>query len=67
MVVRRDGTRLWYSANMAALEELLVFLYSECCIRNRVFSPDVVAQVKSLWGKVPADEEHIDKGGPQWI
>lgn len=33
--VRRDGTHLWYSANTAALEELLGFLYAECCTRNR--------------------------------
>lgn len=34
--VRRDGTYLWYAANTAALEELLGFLYAECCTRNRV-------------------------------
>lgn len=47
LVVHRDGVQLWYSANMAALEELFGFLYSECCIRNRAFSPDVVVRVKS--------------------
>jgi len=34
--VRREGTFLWYSANTSALEELLSFLYAECCTRNRV-------------------------------
>jgi DNA-binding transcriptional ArsR family regulator len=34
--VRREGTFLWYSADTAALEELLSFLYAECCTRNRV-------------------------------
>jgi len=33
--VRREGTYLWYSANTQALEELLGFLYAECCTRNR--------------------------------
>src|SRR5215510_14683404 len=33
--VRRDGTFLWYSANAEALEELLGFLYAECCTRNK--------------------------------
>jgi len=47
VVVRRDGTRLWYSANVTALEELLGFLYSQCCMRNRVFSPDGVVQIKA--------------------
>jgi DNA-binding transcriptional ArsR family regulator len=32
--VRREGTFLWYSANADALQELLSFLYAECCTRN---------------------------------
>jgi len=32
--VRREGTFLWYSANADALQELLGFLYAECCTRN---------------------------------
>jgi ArsR family transcriptional regulator, arsenate/arsenite/antimonite-responsive transcriptional repressor len=32
--VRREGTFLWYSANAEALQELLGFLYAECCTRN---------------------------------
>jgi len=34
--VRREGTFLWYSANNEALQELLGFLYAECCTRNNV-------------------------------
>jgi len=37
--VRRDGTFLWYSANTDALQELLGFLYAECCTRNSVVEP----------------------------
>ena len=37
--VRREGTFLWYSANAAALQELLGFLYAECCTRNRAIEP----------------------------
>jgi DNA-binding transcriptional ArsR family regulator len=37
--VRREGTFLWYSANTSALEELLGFLYAECCTRNRAIEP----------------------------
>jgi len=33
--VRREGTFLWHSANTPALEELLGFLYAECCTRNQ--------------------------------
>ena len=34
--VTREGTYLRYSANTARLQELLAFLYAECCTRNRV-------------------------------
>jgi DNA-binding transcriptional ArsR family regulator len=37
--VRRDGTFLWYTANTAALEELLRFLYAECCSRSCACDP----------------------------
>jgi DNA-binding transcriptional ArsR family regulator len=37
--VRRESTFLWYSANTAALEELLGFLYAECCTRNKAIEP----------------------------
>ncbi|MGC2694840.1 MAG: metalloregulator ArsR/SmtB family transcription factor [Candidatus Angelobacter sp.] len=37
--VRREGTFLRYSANTSALEELLGFLYAECCTRNKAVEP----------------------------
>ena len=33
--VQREGTFLRYTANTNALEELLGFLYAECCTRNK--------------------------------
>ena len=38
--VRREGTFLWYSANTEALQELLGFLYAECCTRNKAIQPE---------------------------
>ena len=32
---------------LKSLKDLLAFLYSECCTRNRIFSPDAVVQIKS--------------------
>ena len=32
--VRREGTFLCYTANNDALQELVAFLYDECCTRN---------------------------------
>src|SRR5712691_3095719 len=37
--VRREGTYLWYSANTRGIEELLAFLYAECCTRNKAIEP----------------------------
>ena len=40
--VRREGTFLWYSANTEALQELLGFLYAECCTRNKAVEPQKI-------------------------
>jgi len=48
--VRRDGTYLRYSANMAALQELLGFLYAECCTRNKAIEPQEIVCCKCVTG-----------------
>ena len=40
--VRREGTFLWYSAHTQALQELLAFLYAECCTRNKAIEPQTI-------------------------
>ena len=46
--VRREGTFLWYTANTEALQELLNFLYAECCTRNKALQPgDLVLTVRA--------------------
>ena len=40
--VRRDGTFLWYTADTDALQELLGFLYAECCTRNKAVPPEKI-------------------------
>ena len=42
--VRREGTYLWYTANTEALQELLGFLYAECCTRNKAIRPEEVTK-----------------------
>lgn len=43
VLVRRESTFLHYSANAEALQELLQFLYAECCTRNKALKPqDIV-------------------------
>jgi ArsR family transcriptional regulator len=37
--VRRESTFLWYTANTEALQDLLGFLYAECCTRNKAVEP----------------------------
>src|SRR5271163_4638594 len=43
--VRRDSTFLWYTANTEALQELLGFLYAECCTRNNAIKPESIIQL----------------------
>ena len=43
--VRRAGTFLWYTANTGALQEVLGFLYEECCTRNRVVPAEAIVQI----------------------
>src|SRR6266581_621499 len=40
--VSREGTFLRYSANTEGLQELLGFLYAECCTRNRAIKPETI-------------------------
>jgi len=44
--VRREGTYLWYSANTEGLQELLGFLYAECCTRNKAIQPEKIVCCK---------------------
>jgi DNA-binding transcriptional ArsR family regulator len=39
VTVQREGTYLRYAANTAGLQDLLGFLYAECCTRNRAVEP----------------------------
>lgn len=45
VAVRREGTYLWYRANTEALQELLGFLYSECCTRNKAIKPEAIVKL----------------------
>lgn len=42
VTVRREGTFLRYAANTQALQDLLAFLYAECCTRNKAIEPQAV-------------------------
>ncbi len=43
--VRRESTFLRYTANTEALQELLKFLYAECCTRNKALKPRDIVQL----------------------
>jgi ArsR family transcriptional regulator len=45
VTVSREGTYLRYKANTEALQELLTFLYAECCTRNKAIKPEKVVQI----------------------
>ncbi len=40
--VRRDGTFLCQTANTRALQELVGFLFAECCTRNKAIRPEAI-------------------------
>ena len=43
--VRREGTYLWYSANTEILQQLLGFLYAECCTRNKAIETQAIVRL----------------------
>jgi DNA-binding transcriptional ArsR family regulator len=43
--VQREGTFLRYTANPDVLQELLTFLFSQCCADTCVVEPDKVFQI----------------------
>ena len=45
VAVKRQGTFLRYTANTEALQELLQFLYAECCTRNKALKPQDIIQI----------------------
>ncbi len=45
VLVRRESTFLRYTANTEALQELLQFLYAECCTRNKALKPQNIVQL----------------------
>ena len=44
IAVRRESTFLRYTANTPVLEELLGFLYAECCTRNKAIKSTKITQ-----------------------
>ncbi|MCW5978084.1 MAG: winged helix-turn-helix transcriptional regulator [Bryobacteraceae bacterium] len=45
VLVSREGTFLRYRANAEALQELLTFLYAECCTRNKAVEPEEIVRI----------------------
>lgn len=45
--VHRESTFLRYTANTDALQEVLQFLYAECCTRNKAVKPEEIVQICS--------------------
>ena len=46
--VRREGTFLWYTANTKTLQELLGFLFEECCCRTSAVPRENIVKIQSL-------------------
>jgi DNA-binding transcriptional ArsR family regulator len=46
VTAEREKTFIRYRANTEALEQLLGFLYAECCTRNKAIEPKKIAALK---------------------
>ena len=42
VAVRREGTFLCHTANAKTLQELVGFLFAECCTRNKAIRPEAI-------------------------
>ena len=49
--VRREGSFLWYTANTDSLQQLINFLYAECCTRNKAIKPGELVTIAMVPGK----------------
>lgn len=49
--VQREGTFLRYLASTETLQELLGFLYAECCTRNQAVEPKAIVSVARVKGR----------------
>ena len=47
VTVRKDKQWLWYSANAEVLQDLLGFLYAECCTRSKVVEPVKITSART--------------------
>ena len=56
--VRREGTFLWYIANTEALQELMDFLYAECCTRSKAIDP---VELVSIGATTSRNQERKNK------
>ncbi len=45
VTVRREGTFLRYLANTESLQQLLRFLYAECCSRSKAIEPEKIVPI----------------------
>ena len=45
VTVQREGTFLRYAANTETLQQVLSFLYSECCTRTKAIKPERIVRL----------------------
>lgn len=48
VAVRREGTFLWYTANTKTLQELLGFLFEECCCRSSAVPRENIVRMQPI-------------------
>ena len=48
--VRLEANLLWYSANLETVQEIVAYLYSDCCARTRVTSLSELIDIETVRG-----------------
>jgi|SRR6516162_2932322 DNA-binding transcriptional ArsR family regulator len=51
--VRREGTFVWHTANTESLQEIMSFLYAECCTRNQAIEPGELVSIEQTPSNAP--------------
>ncbi len=46
VIERREGSFLRYLANTESLQQLLGFLYEECCSRSKAIKPENIVPIR---------------------
>lgn len=57
VAVKRESTYLRYTADAETLQELLGFLYAECCTRNQAIEPEAIVEIAGFQSRTTQEKK----------